>query len=248
MKTKTKIILGGVGGVVIVLAVLMAPIAARMPFAQAARVENGGLVGLDTGGSMAWVIPTASGVVLVDAGWNSTAAEILAEIGDRPVLAVLLTHAHFDHTGGLHAFPDAPVYLGPGEGALLSGDVEPGGWMARLSTKMMAASAPNPKTVIEIVDGQEISIDTITIRAIQTPGHTRGSVMYIWNTTLFSGDMIVGRGDKVNEIPKATSDNYDQIRSSVAKVLDYRFDDMADGHVGLHLGVRSQIETYVNDG
>lgn len=246
MKRRTKIILGAVAALAVALAAFMGPIIARMPSPQADRVQDGALIGVNTGGSFAWIIPTASGVVLIDAGWDQGAGAIKAELGDRKVLAVLLTHAHFDHTGGLAAFPDAPVYIGAGEEALLLGQVKPKGWMARMSTRMMAPPAPTPKNVIEIADGQMLEIDGVTIRTIQTPGHTDGSAMYIWNETLFSGDSIVGRGDHVSEIPKPTADNYDLIVQSVAKVLDFQFDDMADGHAGLHKGIRGQVEAYVN--
>ena len=247
MKTRTKFLIGA-AAIVAVMAVFIAPIMARVPFAQAERVQDGALVGVDASGSMAWIIPTTSGVVLVDAGWDTEATQIKGEIGARKVLAVFITHAHFDHTGGLSAIPDTPVYVGPGEEPLLRGQTKPKGWIARMSTAMMAPPAPNPQNVIKIIDGQEIEIDGTTVRAIHTPGHTGGSAMYIWNNTLFSGDAIVGRGDHVNEIPKPTADNYDQIRPSVAKVLDYPFDRMADGHVGLHKGIRAQVEAYVNDG
>ena len=112
----------------------------------------------------------------------------------------------------------------------------------------MAPPPPNPKQLIEMADGQEIAIDGITISAVHTPGHTHGSMMYIWNDTQFSGDAIVGRGDHVSEIPKPTADDYDQIISSTAKVLDYEFTRMADGHVGLHIGVRALVEAFVNGG
>jgi glyoxylase-like metal-dependent hydrolase (beta-lactamase superfamily II) len=247
LRKRTKIILGSIAVVLLGIAAMMAPIIARMPTAQADRIEDGTLIGVNAGGSFAWVIPTDSGVVLVDAGWSGDAAEILAEIGERKVLAILLTHGHFDHTGGLGAFPDVPVYVGPGEEALVRRKIEPKGWMARLSTKMINPPIPNPSTVIEFVDGQELSFDGVTIRAVHTPGHTDGSAMYIWNDTLFSGDSIVGRGERVNETPRPTSDDYDQIRLSAAKVLDYQFDRMADGHVGLHKAIRTQVETYINN-
>ncbi|MFT5006306.1 MAG: glyoxylase-like metal-dependent hydrolase (beta-lactamase superfamily II) [Paracoccaceae bacterium] len=245
MKRNKKIALSGLAAFVVAIAAIMGPIAARMPFAQAERVSDGLLTGVDAGGSFAWIIPTTSGVVLIDAGWDAEATQIRDELGERKVLAVFLTHAHFDHTGGLAAFPDAPVYVGLGEEALLMGDTMPQGWMARISTKMMAPPPPTGANVIVTTDGQNIEIDGITVRAIHTPGHTPGSAMYIWNNTLFSGDSIVGRGDHVNEIPKAMTDDYDQIHSSIAKVMQYKFDDMADGHVGLHKGIRDQVKAYV---
>ena len=99
MKRKTKIILGGLAAIGLVAAAFMGPIAARMPFPQADRVEDGLLVGVDAGGSFAWIIPTANGVVLADAGWDAEATKLREEVGDRKVLAVFLTHAHFDHDG-----------------------------------------------------------------------------------------------------------------------------------------------------
>ncbi len=247
LRRRTKIILGALGVIVLGLVMVMAPVVARMPSPQADRVQDGPLVGLNAGGSFAWIIPSDSGVILVDAGWSEDAAEILAEVGDRKIMAVLLTHGHFDHTGGISAFPDVPVYLGPGEEPLLRRQVDPKGWMARMSTKMMAPPVPDPTTVIEFTDGQMLTVDGLAIRAIHTPGHTGGSAMYIWNDVLFSGDSIVGRGDYVNEIPKGTADNYDQIRPGVAKALNYPFTKMADGHVGLHKGIRAQVKEYVNN-
>jgi hydroxyacylglutathione hydrolase len=247
LKKRTKYILGGVAVVLLGMVAFMAPIIARMPSPQADRIEDGNLVGINGGGSYSWIIPSDNGVVLIDAGWSDDASEILDEIGERKVQAIFLTHGHFDHTGGLSAYPDAPVYMGPGEEALVRREITPKGWMARMSTWMMNPPIPDPATAIEFNDGQEIAIDGIKIRAVHTPGHTGGAAMYIWNDTLFSGDSIVGLGDKVNETPKATSDNYDQIRPSVGKVLAYPFDRMADGHAGLHKGIRSQVEDFVND-
>lgn len=245
MRTRTKFLSLGLG-FVLLAGVVFAPIAARRPFPQGDRMEHEGLVGLKAGMSLSWIIPTETGVVLVDAGSEPGVELILAEIGDRTVHAVLITHGHFDHTAGLAVYKDIPIYVGPGEGALMRGEIKPGGWMARMSTFMMGSTLPNLPNMIEFEDGQDIVIDGTIIRAMHTPGHTLGSAMYVWRNTLFSGDSIVSRGDHVSEIPKATADNYAQIRDSVARVLEVDFDRMADGHSGLQQNARLHVENFVS--
>lgn len=105
MRRKTKIILG-IGGIAVLgLALFIGPIAMRIPTPQADRIEGNGVVGIVEGGSIAWIIPTSTGVVLIDAGGTAASAGLQAEIGDREVHAILLTHGHFDHTGGVRNYP-----------------------------------------------------------------------------------------------------------------------------------------------
>ncbi|WP_170991231.1 MBL fold metallo-hydrolase [Herbidospora galbida] len=58
-------------------------------------------------------VVTGDGVVAIDAGSDPRHVEAalrdLREVTDQPVTHVILTHAHFDHVGGLDAFTDAQV-------------------------------------------------------------------------------------------------------------------------------------------
>ena len=158
MKTKKKVWII-VGTLLILTMAFMAPMMSRMPSPQADRIDGNNIVGIDAGGSYSWVIPTKTGVVLVDAGWDNEGKALKAEIGDRKVHAILITHGHFDHTGGLALFPEATVYIGPDEAPLLKGEAEAGGWMARMSTTMMNPSAYTPAHLQEFKDGDVIEID-----------------------------------------------------------------------------------------
>jgi glyoxylase-like metal-dependent hydrolase (beta-lactamase superfamily II) len=238
---------GIIGFVVLILAIFIGPIVTRFPIPQADRIDGGNLVGIEAGGSFAWIIPTQSGVVLVDAGWDVTATALQEEVAGRTVHAIFITHGHFDHTGALPLYPDATVYIGQREGPLLRGEVAPQGWMANMSTSMMAPAPYTPPNLTTINDGETIEIDGETFITLNTPGHTSGSAMYIWEDVLFSGDSIVGRGSYVNEVPQATADDYDDIRGSVAQVLTYSFDRLADGHVGLHQDAYQQVVSYVGE-
>jgi hydroxyacylglutathione hydrolase len=243
-----KLGLKGMAGLLIVGllgAVLAGPQVVRVPFPQGDRLDGGDLVGVDAGGSYAWVIPTATGVVLVDSGWDDSGAAIESELAGRTVHAVLITHGHFDHTAGLPLYPDATVYTAPGEGPLLRGEVSPGGMGARMASTMMGGPAYTPPRLVEFSDGQSLEIDGESIRAFHVPGHTGGSAAYIWRDVLFTGDSIVGRGDHVSEMPSLTYDDVAAVPGSLEKVLDVPFERMADGHAGLHLDARAQVEAFV---
>jgi glyoxylase-like metal-dependent hydrolase (beta-lactamase superfamily II) len=72
-----------------------------------------------------WVLRGGGSTILVDTGFDPAAAErrgrtclvppveALAEAGVRPadVSTVVVTHLHYDHTGNLHAFPEAQLVV-----------------------------------------------------------------------------------------------------------------------------------------
>ncbi len=245
--TNRKKILGIVGiVVVVVLAIFIGPFVARMPSPQADRIDGTDFVGIDSGGSFAWVIPTETGVVLVDVGMDADGKALKEEVGDRKVHAILVSHGHFDHIAGLPLFPEAMVYVGPGERVLATGEGSSGSFMANMAGTMMGQQPYTPPKLTEFTDGDIIEIDGERFQAIHVYGHTKGSAMYLWKDILFTGDSIVGRDGYVNEIPALLYTDYDAVRGNVAKVLDYEFERIADGHVGLHTtNARQQVISYV---
>lgn len=72
-----------------------------------------------------WVLRGGGATILVDTGFDPEAAarrgrtcvvpplDALAELGIAPadVSAIVVTHLHYDHTGNLHAFPDAELVV-----------------------------------------------------------------------------------------------------------------------------------------
>lgn len=76
-----------------------------------------------------WVLRGPAGVVLIDCGFNEasgarrgrqmlhTPVDALRSIGVAvaDVSALVITHAHYDHTGNLAAFPDVPIYIAAAE-------------------------------------------------------------------------------------------------------------------------------------
>ena len=76
-----------------------------------------------------WVIRDASGTTLIDTGfapaagdrrrrtWWTTPAQALPTLGIDPVSVstIVVTHAHWDHTGNLHQFPHAKIVISAAE-------------------------------------------------------------------------------------------------------------------------------------
>lgn len=107
--------------------------------------------------------------------------------------AVLLTHGHFDHVGACNRLSEegVPIYCGEKERELVSG----------INSMYREYGAPMPvfKVQSTLKDGQKIQLCGIEFQVIETPGHTAGSVCYLVENHLFTGDTLfrgsVGRCD-----------------------------------------------------
>lgn len=136
---------------------------------------------------------------IIDAGESGRGiAEAVARHGVEPA-AVLLTHGHLDHAGGLaevrRRFPHVPIHGHPADVPM----VEAMPLQGRMFGIEIEAAPPLDET---LVDGAAIRIgDGVSLRVIATPGHTPGGVTFhdeaagvcFCGDTLFRGS--VGRTD-----------------------------------------------------
>ena len=98
---------------------------------------------------------------------------------------ILLTHAHFDHMGALSALKQAygcEVGLGAEDGPLLS---QPA---LNLSSLMGAPLSFQADRLFQ--DGDTFSVGQMHFTVLHTPGHTQGSVCYLVDHLLLSGDTL----------------------------------------------------------
>ena len=182
-------------------------------------------------------------MALIDAGMDRDARAILdsrAEgLSAAQVHSILITHAHPDHWGGAAAFPNARIYAGEGDVAVLQGRASLKGPMSRVLGGMM----PPPLAAVEPVqDGRVLDLDGEQVVAIALPGHTAGSTAYLWKDLLFSGDALLGHGAAaVSAPPWLFCEDSGQARRSLEKLRDVPFTRMADGHVGATADARSRL-------
>lgn len=154
---------------------------------------------------------------LIDAGCGiGNLYKCVRELTDKP-LVVLLTHAHFDHDGGIQQFKDFPIYLNENDGKNMDANI------ANMK-KLFGTSDLNearrfyirtrgpircpeieidelyklvPETsdeyrydYIPLEDGMDIDLGDRLLHAIHTPGHTDGEmcILDVQSRILFSGD------------------------------------------------------------
>ncbi|MCB9671510.1 MAG: MBL fold metallo-hydrolase [Alphaproteobacteria bacterium] len=216
----------------------MGSIFSSFPAMQGARIDGGSFLGVETGGAYAWVVPTATGVILVDAGIDPAAAALLAEIGDRPVHAVLITHGHFDHVAGLAGLDEPVAWIGAADLPLATGEALPSGTMPWIFSRLMGPPAASPS--LKPLEASSLTIDGTEVRAIAMPGHTGGSTSWVIGDTVFTGDAAFGHPDHIEPAHSAFCDDIGQARQSL-RALEGVADRLADGHAGLHEGLQARL-------
>ena len=96
---------------------------------------------------------------------------------DLDLKGILLTHAHYDHTGALHTlherYPDVLIYVGAPD-----------------TDEMTNMSRGNLVYTDTFLDGDDIVFAPLSFHAISTPGHTLGSSCLICQDVIFSGDTL----------------------------------------------------------
>jgi glyoxylase-like metal-dependent hydrolase (beta-lactamase superfamily II) len=211
------------------------------------QVGGGGLT--DASDAAIYLVRFGDKAALVDAGAGQAHSRLKKNIAEclHPNVQLeylLLTHCHFDHTGGAEAVRrdfgcriaahelDA-VYLESGDP-----DVTAASWYGALFE-------PLPVDVKLQGDRSILSIGSGRVTAIHWPGHSPGSVVY---TTEIDGELVLFGQDVHGPIHPALLSDEKQYQASLKKLAALDADLLLEGHFGIFETkeeVREFIESFI---
>lgn len=132
-------------------------------------------------------------LTIIDPG--SECERIIAELGDKKIDKIILTHGHFDHIMAVNDLVEkynAELYLHELEVEMIE-NAEKNGALYYTNTNYTISKKPNT-----FQDGDCIESSGLSFEVLHTPGHTKGSSCFKLLTStdnlLFTGDTVFKGG------------------------------------------------------
>lgn len=131
-------------------------------------------------GANCYALKSEGKLCLIDPGDEAKNVIAMVENASETLEMVLLTHGHYDHTGAVKAlkekYPDLPVYIHEGD--------------AQGAGNTLCPLAGEVSNLNYLKDGMEFTLGSETIKVLETPGHSPGSVCFLVGEHLFTGDTL----------------------------------------------------------
>ena len=175
----------------------------------------------------AWIVaPQGPGgeCVLIDAPPDPSAIVARLQHHGLKLVALLSTHGHLDHIGGVGSVVRAvdekmPVHIHDHDKHMLLDPVGTSGGFARMIGE--GVDLRPPELIYGLDDGEKIKGAGMVFTAIHTPGHTQGSTCLLLELDgnppiLFSGDHLFAGSIGRTDMPGGS---YEQLMESMAEKI-----------------------------
>ncbi len=183
-------------------------------------------------------------VLIVDSG--ADAERIIREVKGLEVVGIFATHGHMDHVGKVKTLKEhfkVPFYMHPLDIFLINDPIWNG------FDRQIGADLPCPEPDVYIKEGDTISVGSLTLRIIHTPGHTPGLCCLYEERekVLIAGDLLFKGGVGRWDLPGG---DFQALRKSLKRVFEEFEDDtlVITGHYELTtIGHERKFNPYLRD-
>ena len=202
---------------------------------ETGRVFDTEIFAVKNGMNSSFLIKANDGYILFDAGSNAQKFEASLnemEINANDIKYIFLTHSDSDHLNALALFPNAEIYMSRNELPMINKTVKRNQFG---SNSLPAGIDINEITLLS--DEQEITAGGVIIKCITAPGHTPGSMIYLFNEKyLFTGDAFKMNNGKFSVHP--FSMDSDQSKRTILNISELAHN--ADIILTSHFGIRKK--------
>lgn len=175
-----------------------------------------------------WVLAPGrdSECVVIDPGMPDVSGQLedlLSKHNLKPV-AIIATHGHLDHTFSIQPIADGysiPTYIHSEDRAYLTTPEKL--LSAEFSSTVADMNFVEPRQILELKNGELIDLVGLSFKAIHSPGHTRGSLMFeVSNEVLISGDVLFAGSIGRTDLPTGSAKEMEEtLRKKVAPLSDH---------------------------
>ena len=176
------------------------------------------------------VISEAGNAALIDAPEGAERILAAAEKNGAKIKKILLTHGHCDHIESLAEIAErtgAEVYIHELDAGKLTDSYTN---LTEFFAGYQESVTPYSGATC-LSDGDTVKLDELTFTVLHTPGHTSGSVCYVIDDVMFSGDTLfknsIGRTDMPDGNQIALFDSLKLLEDYRGEHEDYR---LLSGH------------------
>lgn len=204
--------------------------------------DNIYFVGTFDWSSSSFLIDTGDGLILIDSGFPYALEVVMENIKQfgfklSDIKYLLISHGHYDHMGSSLVLKEkygTKLALGEADRLYANGQLDLT-WAKELGFEYTMPFEPD----ILLNDGDEITLGNTTVKCYHTPGHTPGTMSYVFNSKYEGKEYVCATfgGAGINTMEKTFLDKYklpyncrEQFRNSLKKMSKLK----VDIHLGNH--------------